>query len=395
MNLARHALTIPLLLLLIPEPLAADTLSLEGDGFQRVADQIRSIPPSGFSASGQGITENPSIQVDFDYRSNIGIQAVSVTERLPARILKNGEETGTSIFLATVENQPALLTLGDQGIQLSHTRFDGVSREATFTEIDELGIEETILTGESTQHANLEQLALKNIKPTESFQPSAQTSNNASNHSQTPLIVHAFKHTELPKSDSYLFHRHFGWWIKHMSELNQSHQHNGNQSIFSEIIINWASDKTIQNMPHQTRYENKQASTAKDRFLEEFRKHIADWNDKQKSQTPATHTKFLLLVRYGITARNPAIHNGIEDPHYEAILEATDPKYQIGFVVSRYRQFPAYSLGVLMGGSQKYAETKYKFPWFCETIIADLSEFRSNCYEYSLKNRKLIIDHLL
>ncbi len=393
----QHNLTIIAFSLCLSLTSWANTLNLIEAGSLAIAEQIRAIPPA---SSAQNLTFQPTAEpaLVFTYPNTLGEQQVSVFEQLPVTIMENGQDTGTGLYNAIINDEEALLSLRGDTIQISYNRFDGTNITTMHTVINQNTAIESVLSPKDFTQDSPQQLEsippqTEHMQPQNS-QPNAQPKKAQADSAAPPLTIHIFRLIRFTNiTNDRIMHKYLSWWIKHMDEINKEHKEQGNRPLFNRIILNWVSNQPFDTVTGDysfAKYRNLSYREAIDAFMGDFRRDVDSWAPKQDIRPPVSHTKFLLMSNYIVYVR-------MTSSTMKLIRVMGDQNRHTGFTTFTHDNLPAHALGVMMGADSKYSTTKYKFPWFCETItvpVVERSAFKANCYKYSQKNQALIIEHL-
>ncbi|CAM3716615.1 hypothetical protein [Parendozoicomonas haliclonae] len=357
-----------ILLLVLGAPLAsAELLSLERDGASEIMARIKA------TMNAQAAQDGSLVASEFSYQADGVEHIVNVTEPLPSRVLVDGEASGISLYRAQVNAQSAVLVMvwDDDDMMLSYHGDD-----------EKRSIYEVAFSGNTAEKRKMEpehpadhqgegHAIDAELDVPEEFQPTqAEMSAAAVSGSSQPIRVYVFKHNDVKESIDSLIHEHFAWWVKQMDSINKRHMAQGNNALYSEIVVDFRTDKGIQSFNYKGNSSER---------LKELAKLMKAYKNSNVLGGSYKRTKFLLMTEKMINYKT---------------LGVAYVGGQYGIAADDDDQVAAHELGHMFNGRHENADIIYN-GWWCETILYwQHVPFRSSCHRYTDANKDTITNYL-
>ena len=353
-----------LFILSISSSVSADRLILEKDGVRQIIAQIKAKTDAATTQPGTADT------TQFVFQTIEGVQVVNVVLRHAARILINGRSSNIQLHQANVDGHGAMLILSDDAIKITYK--SGVG-QLTLSHVDLAGKKARISKADPENPANPEGghgIDVELDTPPKYRPTLIDMRIDAATVGNPPIAIHIFKHNDVMESIEQLLLEHFSWWVQQMNDINKRHIFEGNDPLFSDIVLNFASDGDIQSFDYRGDPEQNLRTLA-----------------GKMSQYKATHVprssyrrvKFLLVTENAIGGK--ALGVAYIGGQYAMAADDDD-------------QVIAHELGHLFNGRHEDADVVHNGRW-CETILTWLhAAFRASCHYYTDENKDTIADYL-
>ncbi|WP_281648933.1 hypothetical protein [Parendozoicomonas sp. Alg238-R29] len=351
--------------------LSADLLTLEERGTSEIMAKIRATMNAEAAKTGS------LIPWEFSYRAGGSDKIVQVLSPIPFTVKMDGERTDISLFNVRVNEAEAILTMtakddfesGESQMMIGYSAEKderGVRYQVSFNgkEAQEKGMSAERVGGEN-QQIDIE------LETPQEFLPTQQEINTATtSRGNQPVTIFVFKHKDVRESVSSLTHEHFSWWARHMDAISQRHQTNGNGPLYSELVVDFRTDKKIQNFKYKGKPSEK---------LKELAKEFQRYKWENGIIGSYKRNKFLLLTEKMMNWKTLGI----------AYVGG-----QYGMAADDDDQVAAHEIGHMFNGSHDKADVVYN-GWWCESILYWQHLFlRASCHRYTEANMNVIIDYL-
>lgn len=354
--------------------LSAELLSLEEHGATQIMAKIRATMSAKAASSGT------LIPWEFSYRSEGADKLVQVQAPLPLTIKMNGGDTDISLYKVKVNNTDAVLTMssreeveaGESVMLMSYSMQEGERGARYQVNIGESLAQENEILPERPKPAGDQNPSFDiELQTPEELLPKANTINGISASSgRQPLTIYVFKHKDVREKVSKLTHQHFSWWARHMNSINDDYRNEHNLPLFSELVVDFRTDKTIQSFKYKGDSSERLKSLAT-----EFRRYQTE----QGLFGDYRFNKFLLMTEKMLNWKTLGV----------AYIGG-----QYGIASDDDDQVAAHEIGHMLNGIHDKAKVIYT-GWWCESILYWQHLFlRASCHKYTDANKQAITDYL-
>ncbi len=340
----------------------AEMLSLERDGSIQIVAKVRSVNAQQY-ATGESIAS-----VQFSYNGTIGPQIASIGERLPLTVKEEGFPVDIALHLGLVDGHPAVMTLDNGTIRISYSRASGKQGERIHTVLDGNQVSEWEWKNE-TRHTE-EPLPIDTELETPFEFRENEDGFDTSRYSEQPITIFVFKHNDVRENVPKLTQELFSWWVKQMDEVNKRHISKGGGSLFGELVVDYRSDRQIQEFDYQGIPTDRLRALAKE--FQRYKRESGIYGSYRRN-------KFLLLT---------------EKMMDRTTLGIAYVGGQYGMASDDDDQVAAHEIGHMFNGLHEHADIRYN-GWWCETILYwQHVPPRTSCHSYTDKNMDVIADYL-
>ena len=362
------------LALVLSPTLGAELLTLEGNGATQIMAKIRATMNAKTAIAGE------FVPWEFSYQDDGADKIVYLDSPLAVTVKKNGEPLDVSLYRVKVNHTDAVLTIssgedveaGESAMMIGYpgatnnqaTRFDVSFGERLALE-KEVRPEHPRQIGEEGHNIDVELETPQELLPTQNEINAARASSG-----NQPLTIYVFKHNDVREKVSSLIHEHFGWWVKHMNDINEDYRKTSNITLYSELVIDFRTDSTIQSFNYRGDPGERLKALAK-----EMRRYQQD-NGFLGSYK---RNKFLLMTEKMMNWQTL----GIAYVGGQYAMAADDDE-----------QVAAHEIGHMLNGRHDKADVVYN-GWWCESILYWQHVFlRASCQYYTDQNKEVITNYL-
>ncbi|MCL6269171.1 hypothetical protein M3P05_04335 [Sansalvadorimonas sp. 2012CJ34-2] len=340
----------------------AEMLSLEQDGASQITSRV--INKSAVYSS----VEGADAPVLFSYQGRNGEKVVSIGERLPLKVRKDGVDMGMAQHKTQIDGNEAIALIDGSSLHLSYREQVGENSERIHATLEGNQARESIWQSEVEKGDKPLDIDLE-LQTPEELRETEQDINTAYSGNQ-PVTIYVFVHNDVKESDKKLTKELFTWWVGQMNKVNERHMSKGNPSLFSEVIVDFRSDNRIQSF----NYKGTPADKLKELAVE-FRRY------KQGNGIVGSYrrNKFLLVTEQMMNWQT---------------LGVAYVGGQYGMAADDDDQVAAHEIGHMFSGLHENADIWYT-GWWCETVLYwQHLPFRASCHKYTKKNMDAIADYL-
>ncbi|MTI11900.1 hypothetical protein [Sansalvadorimonas verongulae] len=360
--------------LVVSSNLAAELLTLEENGATQIMAKIRA------TMSGETAKAGESVPWEFSYQQDGADKIVYLDSHLPLTVKQDGEPLDISLYRVKVNHDDALLTLSseedaDAGGSIMMIGYPGATNNqatrfhANFSEHivleTEVRPEHPRQIGEEGHKIDIELNTPQELLPTENEIGILGTSS-----ANQPLTIFVFKHDDVQETVSSLIHEHFSWWVKHMNDISEEYRKTNHVPLFSELVIDFRTDSTIQSFKYRGEPRER---------LKELAKEMRRYKKNNGILGSFKRNKFLLMTEKMMDWKTL----GIAYQGGEYAMAADDDE-----------QVAAHEIGHMLNGRHDKADVIYN-GWWCESILYWQHIFlRASCHYYTDANKDAITDYL-